>query len=84
MSYTKTCEVETAMSERTLARENRPNILPLFPMGHETVLTYFWTNNFAHKVETEQGGKMGNTTHLTAFQEAIEGINLFLNTNDDY
>ena len=82
MSYTKTCEVETAMAESTLAK--RSNILPLLPIGHETVLTYFWADNFDYKVETQQAGKMVNTTHLMAFQETIEDTNVFLNTNDDY
>ena len=84
MSYTKTGEVETAMAESTLARAKRPSILPLLPMGHETVLTHFWADNFDHKVEKQQEGKMVNTTHLMGFQEAIEDTNVFLNTNDDY
>ena len=87
MSYTKTCKVDTAMAESTFARTKRSNILPLLPMGHETVLTYFWPDNFYHKVEkveTHQGGKMVNTTQLMAFQEAIEDTNIFLNTNDVY
>ena len=84
MSSTKTGEVETAMAESTLARAKRPSILPLLPMGHETVLTHFWADNFDHKVEKQQEGKMVNTTHLMGFQEAIEDTNVFLNTNDDY
>ena len=78
MSYIKTCEVETAMAESTLVRAKRSNILPLLPMGHETVLTYFSADNFDHKVKKQQGGKMVNTTHLMAFQEAIEETNVFL------
>ena len=72
MSYTKTYEVETAMAESTLPRLKRSNILPLLLMGHETLLTFFWADNFDHKVETQQGAKMVNTTHLMTFQEAIE------------
>ena len=53
MSYTKTCEVETATAHSTLARTKRSNILPLLPMGHETA--YFWADNFDYKVETQQG-----------------------------
>ena len=44
-------------------------------MGHETLLTFFWADNFDHKVETQQGGKMVNTTHLMTFQKAIEDTN---------
>ena len=84
VSYTKTCEVETAMAESTLARAKRSNILPLLPMDHETVLTYFWADNFDHKVETQQGGKIVNTTHLMAFQDAIEDTNVSLNKDSDY
>ena len=84
MSYIKTGEVKTAMAESTLVRAKRSNILPLLPMGHETVLTYFSADNFDHKVKKQQGGKMVNTTHLMAFQEAIEETNVFLNANDDY
>ena len=72
------------MAESTLVRAKRSNILPLLPMGHETVLTYFSADNFDHKVKKQQGGKMVNTTHLMAFQEAIEETNVFLNANDDY
>ena len=82
MSYTKTCEVETATAQSTLARTKRSNILPLLPMGHETA--YFWADNFDYKVETQQGRKMVNSTHLMAFEETIEDTNVFFNTNDDY
>ena len=78
MSYTKICEVDPAMAESTLARAKRSNILPLLPMGHETVSTYFWADIFDHKKETQQGSKMVNTTHLKALQETIEDTNVFL------
>ena len=82
MSYTKICEVETATAQSILARTKRSNILSLFPMGHETA--YVWADNFDYKVETQQGGKMVNNTHLMAFEETLEDTNVFLNTNDDY
>ena len=53
-------------------------------MDHQTVLTYFWADNFDHNVETQQEEKMVNTTHIRAFQETIEDTHVFLNTNDDY
>ena len=58
--------------------------LPLLAMGHGTVLTYFWADNFDHNIEAQKEEKMGNTTHLMAFQETIEDTHVFLNTNDDY
>ena len=72
------------MAESTLAQAKQSNISPPLPMGHRTVFTHFWADNFDHKIETQQGGKMVNTTHLMAFQETIEDCNVFLNTNDDY
>ena len=59
------------MAESTLAQAKQSNILPPLSMGHGTVLTHFWADNFDHKIETQQGGKMVNTTHLMAFQETI-------------
>ena len=84
MSYTNTCEVETAMVESTLARAKRSNILPLLLIGHETLLTFFWADNFDHKVETQQRGKMVNTTYLMAFHEAIEDTNEDTTVNTSY
>ena len=83
MSCSNTCEIETAMAESTLARIKQSNILPLLPIGQETVLTYFWADNFDQKVESQQGGKMFNTTHLMALQEVFDGSDVFVNTNDD-
>ena len=54
LSHTKICEVDTAMAESTLARAKRSNILQLLPMGHETVSTYFWADNFDNKEEKQQ------------------------------
>ena len=54
MSYTKICEVETAITQSTLAGAKRSNILPLLPMGREAVLTYFWADNFDYNVETNR------------------------------
>ena len=76
------------MAESTLAQAKRsfhlPNILPLLPMGHKAASTYFRADKLDHKVETQQGGKIVNATHLMAFQYAIEDTNVFLNTNDDH
>ena len=84
MSYTKTYEVETAMAESTRPRPKWSNSLPLLLMGHETLLIFFWADNFDHKVETQQGGKMVNTTHLMTFQEAIEDTNKDTTVNMPY
>ena len=53
-------------------------------MGHETLLTFFWADIFDHKVETQQGAKMVNTTHLMTFQEAIEDTNEDTTVNMPY
>lgn len=46
------------------------NVLPLRPTENETVLTYFWVDNFDVKVERLGGSGAINTTHLMAFQES--------------
>ena len=84
MSYNKTCEIETAMAESPLARTKQSNILPLLPIGQETVLTYFWADKFDQEVESQQGGKMVITAHLMVFQEIFHGSDVFVNTNDDF
>ena len=82
--YDKTCEIETAMTERTLFPTKQPNILPLLPIGQEAVLTYFRADNFNQKVESKQGGKMVKTTHFTVFQDVFDGSDVLLKTYDDF
>ena len=81
MSYDKTCEIETAIAETTMVRAHQGNILPVVPVGDETVLTYFWVDNFDVDVECQKGGGSIHTTHLMAFQESSDGLPN--NTNQD-
>ena len=39
MSYNKTCEIEIRMAVRTLAQTKQSDILPLLPIGQETINT---------------------------------------------
>ena len=81
LHYNKTCEIETALAESTIVRSKEKNILPILPIGDETVLTYFWVDNFYVNVESQKGGGSVHTTHLMAFQESDDGITN--NTNRD-
>lgn len=81
LHYNKTCEIETALAEPTIVRSKEKNILPILPIGDETVLTYFSVDNFDANVESHKGGGSVHTTHLMAFQESDDGITN--NTNCD-
>ena len=70
ISYKKTCEIETALTEIAIHQSNGMNILPLLPRENETILTYFWVDNFDVKVQRLGGSGAVNTTHLMAFQES--------------
>ena len=72
INYDKTCEIETAMAEATIARSSNINILPVVPVEDEVVLTYFWVDNFDANVESQKGGGSIHTTHMMAFQETTD------------
>ena len=58
------------MAELALHKtENEFEVLPILFESDETVLTYFWVDNFNVKVEKIGGTSAVNTTHLMAFQE---------------
>ena len=70
ISYSLTCEVETAQAESALKSSQDSSILPLMPSVYgETVFTHFWVDNFDLKIEKTSGSGSVNTTHLMAFQE---------------
>ena len=70
ISYSQVCEIETSFAELALHKaENEFEVLPILPESDETVLTYFWVDNFNVKVEKIGGTSAVNTTHLMAFQE---------------
>lgn len=74
MSYDKTCEIETSIAETTMVRAHQGNILPVVSVQNETVLTYFWVDNFDINMECQKGGGSIHTTHLMAFQESSDGL----------
>ena len=56
------------MAELALHKtENEFEVLPILFESDETVLTYFWVDNFNVKVEKIGGTSAANTTHLMAF-----------------
>ena len=56
------------MAELALHKaENGFEVLPILFESDETVLTYFWVDNFNVKVEKNGGTSAANTTHLMAF-----------------
>ena len=73
LSYDKTLEIETAQALKAQVLANNSSALPVKPTSlSDTVLTYFWVDNFDMNVETQAGGGAINITHLVAFQEASE------------
>ena len=81
LNYNKTCEIETAIADSTSIRAKEKNILPSLPVGDETILTFFWTDNYDVNIESQKGGGSINTTHLMAFRESVEGIPNNTNNN---
>ncbi|KAG1711251.1 hypothetical protein GQR58_002553 [Nymphon striatum] len=69
MAYDLCCEIETSLSEASVAKSKETSLLPIVPEGSQTVLTVFWVDNFDVIVEKNLGGGAVNTTHLMAFQE---------------
>ena len=73
--YNFVCEIETVQAEtaQMLATEN--GALLLKPAsGTETILTYFWVDNFDMNLETQTGKGALNSTHLVAFQEESQNL----------
>ena len=70
IDYDLVCEVETAQAEKAQALASKCQILSLMPAEeNETVLTYFWVDNFDKNIETQTGHGAINSTHMIAFQE---------------
>ena len=70
ISYSLTCDIETAQAEIALEKSKQTTLLPVKPnTTHQIVLTYFWVDNFDMNIERQCGGGALNTTHLIAFQE---------------
>ena len=68
MDYSFFCETETAQAETAQMLATESGALPLKSASTtETVLTYFWVDNFDMNLETQTG--KGASTYLVAFQE---------------
>lgn len=70
IDYNLICEIETAQAKKSQLMATASQTLPLSPSGrNESVLTYFWVDNFDVNIETQTGHGAINTTRLIAFQE---------------
>ena len=70
VDYNFVCEIETAQAETAQMLATASGALHLKPASRtETVLTYFWADNFDMNLETQTGKGALNSTHLVAFQE---------------
>ena len=70
IDYNFVCDIETAQAETAQMLATESGALPLKPAsGTETVLTYFWVDNFDINLKTQTGKGALNSTHLVAFQE---------------
>ena len=69
VSYTSVCDIETAQAQKAQLLAIESQSLPLKPAtSNDTILTYFWVDNFDLNTETVGGSGAINTTHLVAFQ----------------
>ena len=70
IDYNLVCEIETSQAEKSQLLATKSQTLPLIPCDeNETVLTYFWVDNFDMNIETQTGHRAINSTHMIAFQE---------------
>ena len=70
INYNFVCEIETAQAETPQMLATESGALPLKPASRtETILTYFWVDNFDMNLDTQTGKGALNSTHLVAFQE---------------
>ena len=73
LSYSLTCDIETAQAKVAQLNAESSSILPVTPeTEQDTVLTFFWVDSFDINVDNQCGGGAINTTHLVAFQEKGE------------
>ena len=75
ISYSLTCETETAQVRAAQLKAQTTTISPLKPNGvNDVVVTVFWADNFDCIVETQAVGRAFNSTHLVDFQEKLYNI----------
>ena len=70
IDYNLVCEIETAQAEAAQQIASSSGALPIKPVSStQSVLTYFWVDNFDMNLETQTGHGAVNSTHMVAFQE---------------
>ena len=70
IDYNLVCEIETAQAEASQLLSTISGTLPVKPRTwNDTVLTFFWVDNFDLNIETQTGHGAINSNHMIAFQE---------------
>ena len=70
INYSLTCEIERAQARTAQLKAEKTSILPLKPSNTgDTVMTYFWVDNFDCTVDTQKCGGSVNSTRLVPFQD---------------
>ena len=70
IDYNLVCEIETSYAEKAQLLASMSGVLPVKPKTIlDSVLTFFWVDNFDINVETQTGHGAINSTHMVAFQE---------------
>ena len=72
IDYNLVCEIETSQAEKSQLLATKSQTLPLIPCDeNETVLTYFWVDNFDMDIETQTGHGAINSTHMIVFTRSF-------------
>ena len=70
LTYSLTCEIETALAEKVQQLSLKDSLLPIQLADTDSyVLTVFWVDNLDVKVERQAGATSVNTTYMVVFQE---------------
>ena len=78
LDYNLVCKIETAEARQAQEMSSQGEYLPARPVGEQTVLTYFWADNFNMHHDTISGKAVLDMTNIVAFQEkeALQQISL--------
>ena len=78
LDYNLVRKIETAEARQAQEMSSQGEYLPVRPVGEQTVLTYFWADNFNMHHDTISGKAVLDTTNIVAFQEkeALQQISL--------
>ena len=69
MDYNLVCRIETAEARQAQELSSQGEYLPVRPVKEETILTYFWADNFNMHHDTISGKAVLDMTNIVAFQE---------------